>query len=173
MLLNLVDLNMVRAMVMVVSVAIAVVTDTRGRRIPNALTLGLAVAGLGLGAFGGGLAGLGMAAVGLLTGAGLFLVPVARLGWGMGDLKLVAALGAVGGPLFALWTALYALAAGGVVGLIWLRQQGRLAPVMRGMAGDVQAGRAPSARSGLAIPFAIAIATGMLLALLVFPGLPR
>lgn len=169
---HLIDVNLLRIGMMLVAATIAVVIDARERRIPNALTLPLAAAGLGIGVAGGSVLGLALALAGLLVGTGFFLLPVAKLGWGMGDLKLAAALGALGGPLFILWTGLYALVAGGVIGLVWLRQRGQLARVVGGIQRDVRAGNAPAARSGLAIPYAGAIAAGMLVALLVFPGLP-
>ena len=104
-------------------------------------------------------------------GGFLFLVPVAKLGWGLGDLKLAAALGAVGGPLFALWVGLYAMLAGGVCALLWLQRRGLLAHVASAIQGDLAAGRAPAPRSGLTIPYAIPLAAGMLAALLIAPGL--
>ena len=167
-----VDVNSTRIGLMLVAAAVAVITDVRERRIPNALTLPLAIAGLGIGAVSGGLDGLVMAVAGCLAGGLLFLLPVAKLGWGMGDLKLVAALGAMGGPLFALWMGLYAMAAGGLFALVWLKQQGQLAPVLGRMQGDLRAGRAPIARGDLSIPYAAPIAAGMLVALFVSPGLP-
>jgi Flp pilus assembly protein protease CpaA len=169
---DLTDANSIRVALMVTTAAIAVVIDVRERRIPNALTLPLAVAGLGIGAVSGGLGGLVMALVGCLTGGLLFFIPVAKLGWGMGDLKLAAALGAVGGPVFALWLALYAMAAGGLFAVLWLTRQGQLARVAGGMRGDLRSGQLPTARSGLSIPYAVPIAAGMAVALLVSPGLP-
>jgi prepilin peptidase CpaA len=167
------DANLLRIVVMLAAAGIAVVTDVRTRRIPNALTLALAAAGMGIGVLSAGVGGLILAMAGLLTGGLLFLLPVAKLGWGMGDLKLAAALGAVAGPFFVLWMGLYAMVAGGIFALLWLRQGGQLAHVASSMRGDLQAGQAPRARSGLSIPFAVPIAAGMLVALLVSPGLPR
>jgi prepilin peptidase CpaA len=164
--------NFIRIALMVAAVTFAVVMDGRERRIPNRLTGPLAFAGLVIGSVAGGLGGLALAVAGGLAGGLFFLVPVAKLGWGMGDLKLAAALGALGGPLFALWMGLYALAAGGLFALIWLRQQGQLAPVAAAIGGDLRAGKAPTARSGLSIPFAVPIAAGMLIALFISPGLP-
>jgi prepilin peptidase CpaA len=169
---DLTDANSIRVALMVAAATIAMVTDVRERRIPNALTLCLAVAGFGIGAVGGGLGGLVLALVGCLTGGLLFLLPAAKLGWGMGDLKLAAALGAVGGPLFALWMALYAMAAGGLFAVVWLTRQGQLARVAGGMQRDLRSGQVPTARSGLSIPYAVPIAAGMAVALLVSPGLP-
>lgn len=171
-LVTIANVNLLRIVVMLAAAAIAVVSDVRARRIPNALTLSLAATGLGLGALSGGLSGLSVAVAGLLAGGLLFLLPVAKLGWGIGDLKLVAALGAMAGPLFVFWMGLYAMVAGGLFALLWLRQGGQLAHVAGGMRGDLRAGHAPRARSGLSIPFAVPIAAGMLTALLVFPGLP-
>lgn len=165
--------NMIRITLMVTATVIAVVMDMRVRRIPNALTLPLAVTGLVIGALSGGVGGLIVAVAGLLVGGLLFLLPVAKLGWGMGDLKLVGALGAMGGPLFALWLVLYAMVAGGLFALVWLKQKGQLARVAGGMQDDLRSKQAPLARSGLSIPFAVPIAAGIVVAILVFPGLPR
>jgi prepilin peptidase CpaA len=169
---DLTDPNLIRIALMVVAAAIAVVTDVRERRIPNALTIPLAVAGLGIGAVSGGLGGLVISVVGCFAGGMLFFIPVVKLGWGMGDLKFAAALGALGGPLFALWMALYAMAAGGLFGLVWLTRRGQLAHVAGGMQSDLRSRHAPIARSGLSIPYAVPIAAGMAVALLVSPGLP-
>jgi prepilin peptidase CpaA len=170
---DLADANSIRIALMVAAAAVAVVMDVRERRIPNALTLPLAAAGLGIGAVSGDLGGLMMAIAGCVAGGLLFLIPVAKLGWGMGDLKLAAALGAVGGPLFILWMALYAMVAGGVFALLWLTRQGQLSRVAGGMQRDLRAGQAPGARSGLSIPYAVPIAAGTAIALLVSPGLPQ
>jgi prepilin peptidase CpaA len=164
------DFNLIRTALILSGVCIAVVTDVRARRIPNALTLALAVAGLGLGMSSQGVPGLRMAIAGCLAGTLFFLVPIAKFGWGMGDLKLVAALGAIGGPVFAVWVGLYSLAAGSVMVVLWLVWQGHFARVATGLGGSVRTGRI--VLSGLAIPFAVPIATGVALALLVSPGLP-
>ena len=171
MLTNFADAAHIRIVLLIVAIAIAVVTDVRERRIPNALTLSLAVAGLGIGVVTGSLPGLVTAGAGLLVGGLLFLAPAAKLGWGMGDLKLAAALGAIGGPLFALWMGLYAMVAGGLCAAIWLKQQSKLGQVAGGMQGDLRALHVPHARSGLSIPFAVPMAAGVVMALLVFPGL--
>jgi len=169
---DLAEANVIRIALMVAAAAVAVFTDARERRIPNALTLPVVIAGLGIGAASAGLGGLVMALVGCLTGGLLFLLPAAKLGWGMGDLKLAAAVGAVGGPAFVLWMGLYAMAAGGLFAVVWLAWQGQFARVAGGMQRDLRSRQAPLARSGLSIPYAVPIAAGMAIALLVSPGLP-
>src|SRR5688572_16002750 len=76
---DLADANSIRIALMVAAAAVAVVLDVRERRIPNALTLPLAAAGLGIGAVSGGLGGLMLAIAGCVAGGLLFLIPVAKL----------------------------------------------------------------------------------------------
>ena len=95
----------------------ACVTDLRSRRIPNVLTFGAAGAALVYGAVTGGWTGLGNAALGWLIGALAFIVPFALGGLGGGDVKLLAAIGAWLGPAGAIWVALYAGVAGGVMAI--------------------------------------------------------
>jgi prepilin peptidase CpaA len=104
----------------VVALAIAftaVAFDVRTRRIPNLLTFGAAAAALVYGFAGRGLEGLGASALGWVVGAVLFFPIFALRGMGAGDVKLLAALGAWLGPVEALWLAIFASIAGGVVAL--------------------------------------------------------
>lgn len=104
--------------VAVAACAIAVATDLRARRVPNWLTfaavgLGFALGlGLGPGAF---LAALAGAALGLVV----FGVPAAFGLVGMGDVKLVIALGALLRWPLALPLVLYIALAGGAVALAY------------------------------------------------------
>jgi prepilin peptidase CpaA len=108
---------MVPAIVISIGLA-ACVFDVRTRRIPNALTLSAAVAGLLYHAALSGVAGVQLAAAGWLLGLLLLLPYFALGGMGGGDVKLVAALGAWLGPWETFWLAMYAGIAGGVLGLI-------------------------------------------------------
>lgn len=106
------------AVALAVAVA-AAATDLRNRTVPNWLTVPAALCGLALNGLlphGGGWL---WALAGLAVGAGT-LLPAVLLGWvGAGDMKLLAAFGAIGGwPL-----ATGALAAGTLVGAaasLWL-----------------------------------------------------
>jgi prepilin peptidase CpaA len=95
----------------------ASVTDIRSRRIPNVLTFGAAIGAFCLQGFIGGPEGLRLALFGWLVGAAIFFVPFALGGLGAGDVKLLAALGALLGPREALWLALYTGISGGVMAL--------------------------------------------------------
>lgn len=96
----------------------ATVCDVRTRRIPNVLTVAAAAAALGFGLVTNGAWGLGMSAAGWLVGAALFFPFFALGGMGAGDVKLLAALGAWLGPGDALWLAIFASIAGGVMAAI-------------------------------------------------------
>jgi prepilin peptidase CpaA len=97
--------------------SVACVTDMRTRRIPNVLTFGAAVAALIFHST-AGRAGLVTAVEGWMVGLAIFFVPFALGGLGGGDVKLLAALGAWLGPREAVWIALYAGVAGGVMALV-------------------------------------------------------
>jgi prepilin peptidase CpaA len=96
---------------------VACVFDVRTRRIPNALTMGAAVAGLFYHGATSGVGGVQTAAAGWILGLLLLLPYFALGGMGGGDVKLVAALGAWLGPWETFWLAMYAGIAGGVIGL--------------------------------------------------------
>ena len=88
--------------------------DVRRRQIPNGLTVVGAAAGLGCGAY-HGWHGLGMAAAGALVGF-LILLPFHWCGaMGGGDVKLMAAYGALLGPSGILLAAVFAA----VFGALW------------------------------------------------------
>ncbi len=97
--------------------AIACATDVRTRRIPNSLTLGGAALALAYALFSGGPWGLLSSLAGWATGLAIFLPIFLLGGLGAGDVKLMACLGAWLGAPLALWTALYAAVAGGVLAI--------------------------------------------------------
>lgn len=98
--------------------SIACVLDLRTGRIPNVLTLGGSAAGLVTAACLQGAGGAGLHLAGWAIGLVIFLPVFVLGGLGAGDVKLMACLGAWLGPIGALWTALYAAIAGGVLALI-------------------------------------------------------
>jgi prepilin peptidase CpaA len=115
--------------VLSLGLAAAVFIDLRSRRIPNWLTGAIAAAGFGL-AFGGGVVSPGRAALGLLVGL-LLMVPGHVIGaTGAGDVKLMAAVGAVVGPDLALRAFLYSAVAGGVFAIGVAVRRGILASTL-------------------------------------------
>ncbi|MDP9359177.1 MAG: prepilin peptidase [Chloroflexota bacterium] len=150
-----------------VTVAIAFTTDLHQRRIFNALTFPAMVLGLTVHTLHDGPGGLVWSIAGLLLGAALFCVPVTMGGRGAGDLKLLAALGALGGPAFVFWCALYTSIAGGVFAVIALLVSRRLVSVICGMVQEAGVHRVPRTTSNLRIPYAVPIAVGAVVTLAV------
>jgi Flp pilus assembly protein protease CpaA len=121
----------------------AALVDVRSRRIPNRLVVPALGAALLLALWQGGIV---PALAGMVVGAGTGIGArvVARGGFGMGDVKLLAYGGAAVG-LGGVWTLLLGTAmGGGALGLAYLARSGRAATV----------------------PYGVAIALGLALALL-------
>lgn len=164
--------------VLLVTVALAAVIDVRTHRIPNWLTFSSLGLGLVLQFAVHGKAGLLMGGLGVLVGAGLFLLPFILGGLGPGDVKLMGAAGAFLGPKDALWAVLFTGVAGGVLAIAWALLHGQLSRAM-GRTGALVAAaidpRRRSAQGGLptlerdgnkwSIPYGVAIAFGVALSL--------
>jgi|SRR5579871_1339480 len=113
---------------------VAAVCDLRWRRVPNWISLAGFIAGLSLNVVLAGLAGARSA----LMGAGLALLiylPLYLLrGVGAGDVKLMAALGAILGP--GNWITVFVLTAitGGAVAVVLIVWRGRLGRTLGNLA---------------------------------------
>lgn len=110
---------------------VAALTDLARGRIYNWLTVPAFLAGLAYSGYEGGLEGVVFAALGAFLGLVLY-------GWmffighlGGGDVKLLMALGAWGGPAYCLETGLLGVLLGGVMAACVLGAKGRLIPFFR------------------------------------------
>jgi prepilin peptidase CpaA len=145
--------------------------DLKTRRIPNYLTFGGALGGLGFQLGYHGLPGLLDGLAGLGVGFGLLLGPYLLGGMGAGDVKASAALGAWLGLWRAVALFVYMGLAGGVIILAVLLWQRRLLAVIRNLGHaflnwvlchHVDVKSLPSApRQRTTIPYAVAMALGM------------
>lgn len=110
--------------VLALGLGTAVLTDLRTRRIPNWLTAGMAAAGFGI-AVGGGAVTPMQAALGMVIGL-LLMLPGHVIGaTGAGDVKLMAAVGAVVGTSIVR-VFLYTAVAGGLFAIAVALRRGRL-----------------------------------------------
>jgi prepilin peptidase CpaA len=100
--------------------------DIRTQRIPNYLTLGTAMAGLGFQLGFHGWGGLWSGFLGLVLGFSLLIIPYLLHGMGAGDVKALAALGAWLGPWNTLFLFVYMGICGGVLILLVLGWRGEL-----------------------------------------------
>jgi len=149
--------------------AFACYGEIKSRRIPNWLTLGAIALGLGAAAIEGGADGLVDSALGLAIAGGLFL-PFCLLGVvGGGDMKLMAAVGAITGWPMVLRVVCNTCIAGGVVSIAIMAWHGilltTLANVFRIMVGMQR--RKQGLRNPPMVPYAIAITLGTLIAVFI------
>lgn len=106
--------------------------DIKYRKIPNKLTFPMMLAGMIAGASGGGFAGFMDSLKGLLIGFAFLLVFYLTIGGiGEGDIKLLAAFGAVGGAMYVVRTAVYGVILGGIYAFLYLLSKKRLAPTLK------------------------------------------
>jgi prepilin peptidase CpaA len=113
--------------VLLLLVAIAAVYDIRFRRIPNWLVLtGLAL-GVGLNTFLFQWSGVRSSLLGIIFAFCIYFPLYLLRGMGAGDVKLMAAIGAIVGP--ANWFGIFIVSAllGGIAAAIVLMARGRLA----------------------------------------------
>lgn len=146
------------------------VTDALWRRIPNALTLPAAGAGLVIALVSGGWESLLWSGAGMLVGFGLLLLPYALGAMGAGDVKLLAALGALLGYPGIVQVFLYAAIAGGVLSLIVIFRRRMIAEAWANIRDiivrvalrllRVPTAKAEDLKSVGAIPYGVAIGLG-------------
>ena len=158
--------EVVPVVVAVLAASYALVTDVRSRRVPNWLTAGSFVAGVALNllVYGpqGALSALGGGALGFAL-----LIPFYLMGvMGAGDVKLLAACGALLGPQSLLSVATAGALVGGLMSLMILARRGRLTLALH----EMFVMHTIPTPSGAKAPYAVAIASGVYLAVL--PGLP-
>ncbi len=111
---------------------IATVIDIRVRRIPNALTATLAGVGIGLAASGVSGISLGASMAGLLIGLALMLPGHVLGATGAGDVKFMAAVGAIVGPGHVVSAFLFTAVAGGVLAVAVALRRKRLGATLAG-----------------------------------------
>lgn len=153
---------------------ISVVTDVRLGKIFDRVTVPCLLVGLFLNSMASGWAGAAFSVEGMAAAVGMALAAtlIAGRGLGGGDVKLLAAVGALRGPDFVMWAALFAALSGPFLCLVPLLRSGTLRYTLRNFTQnalsrfvfhspiDIAAG----SRGGKQ-PFGVAIAVGVVLAL--------
>jgi prepilin peptidase CpaA len=152
---------------------VAAVCDLRTRRVPNELTSFVAALGLSIASARFDLVGARAALVGLVVGGALMLPGYFIGATGAGDVKLLAALGAVLGPTLTLTAFLYSAIAGGLFVVAIAARRKSLASTIERAAAFASSGGGNSAEiesGGLNNQFAYApaIAIGAFIAALGF-----
>ncbi len=145
----------------IVVAIIALVIDVRSRRIPNWLTGSAMLAGIGANVYLNGMQGVVSSLEGAALGLAILLPFYAFRTMGAGDVKLLAAFGSLLGPGMLIGVAVYGAIVGGLQALIILRRHGRLTLTLHQMLFM----RMLPARSGAKAPYAVALAGGLVMAL--------
>ncbi|MBI5526278.1 MAG: prepilin peptidase [Deltaproteobacteria bacterium] len=113
--------------------AVATVADLRTRRIPNWLTFPAIVLGFALNLAAAGWPGLFASAASFALCGGCFLVLFMLGGMGAGDVKMMAAVGALASWPLSVYALMYTAVAGGVIAIAVLTFRGRLGRTLAGM----------------------------------------
>lgn len=177
---------MLQVVTAVIVAAAAAWYDWKERRVPNRLAMAGILLGLALALVSRGLRGLGESLLGLLAGGAILFVPFALRWMGAGDVKLLAAIGAILGPKGAVYSILYGAIVGGIISAVVLARRRRLGvtltAILVGFLGFISyvipglVGRAvrvvrplegavPLPHSGVAIPYSAAIGIGLVIAI--------
>ncbi|WP_346284576.1 prepilin peptidase [Zoogloea sp.] len=159
--------------ILLLILGLAVFFDLRSRRIPNVLVAAGLPAGFILAAVANGLDGLLGSLAGAGIGIGVFLPFFVFRLIGAGDVKLFGVVGAFVGQAHIFQVLLYSLIAGGVVGVGALLLSGNtgralhnfrvfFVSVVLRMQHEVMPLSELAAQSAVRIPYALAIAAGVL-----------
>ncbi|RWZ58245.1 prepilin peptidase [Halobacillus fulvus] len=105
---------------------ISVYTDIKERKIFNKVTLPTILIALVYSTITAGLSGAWFSLSGMLVGFGLLIIPFILGGMGAGDVKLMAAIGALMGASFAFYTFIWGAIIGGVVSLFLIIRRKRM-----------------------------------------------
>ncbi|MBM7661638.1 prepilin peptidase CpaA [Bacillus mesophilus] len=157
--------------VLIVILLVSLYTDLKNRKILNIVTLPGIVIGFMLNLYISGLEGFLFSGKGFLLGFGLFLIPFLRGGIGAGDVKLMAAIGAMKGATFVFHAFLYTAIIGGLISLFLIVKKMGLTQSFRymfftfalfgGNAGTIQ----QSSSKDMSFPYGIAICIGTIMAI--------
>ena len=157
-------------------VSLCILSDVHARRIPNPLSVAGMVAGLMLNIIHFGGAGIAASVAGFALATALLIAPFAAGGVGGGDVKMMAAVGAMLGPRLVTLSLGLGILLGGFIAVWFAARRGVLRRTLTGIvsrARDAVLMRTlaplrmlPADGSGLTLPYSIPLGLGAMLALL-------
>ena len=156
--------------VLVAGVAAATVIDLRTRRIPNELTAAMTGVGIALAATGVSGVPVAGAFLGFAIGLALMLPGYAFGATGAGDVKLMAAVGAIVGPGLVVVAFLCTALAGGVLAVVVAMRRRRLSATIAATGKLIGAGgrqQIHTATASSRFAYGPAIAAGSVIAMFV------
>ncbi|MGJ7919800.1 A24 family peptidase [Neobacillus sp. LXY-4] len=164
--------------------SISFVTDIKKRRILNIITLPAILLGFVYNTITLGWEGFLFSGKGFLVGLGFLLIPYLLGGMGAGDVKLMAAIGALMGTTFTFYSFIYTGLIGGIIALILIIKSQGLWNLLKSMSfvlksfffrllflrsdlGEIVVNKN---KSKIAFPYGVAIVLGTVLAYLLEGG---
>lgn len=111
---------MIITFILFLALSISFITDIKERLILNIVTFPAIILGLVLNTFQNGWEGLLFSFIGLLLGFGLLVIPYALGGIAAGDVKLLAAIGALKGASFVFSSFIYTSIIGCLIAILFL-----------------------------------------------------
>jgi len=158
--------------IMYAAVLTGAATDIRWGKVPNALTAPCALLGIVLNVADSGISGLGLSLAGIAVALALWLLgPLLGNVLGGGDIKLLAAVGALRGPVFVLYAVAFSVFCGGLLAVSYAAGRHKLLASCRQLGQwlywrSVLRVSAPleTAAVGVRLPYAVAIAFGAITA---------
>ena len=171
------DIPVILQVALFMLAASAGMTDLKSRHIPNWIALMGLIAGVVLNTYNRGLSGAAGAILGALLGAGLFMGIYLAGGMGAGDVKLLAAVGAIVGPQSLLIVFVLTGILGGMAALCLLLLRGNVREGLTRTIGlaakwmrldwpGVALASDPKAAQAISLPYGAIVASGALLFLI-------
>ncbi len=162
--------------ILLVGLALILYFDGRYRKIPNGIVVPMVVLGFVINTVSRGWEGMSFSGLGFIVGLALLFIPYALRGVGAGDVKLLAAIGALMGAKFVLTTFLYGAVIGGLWAMVILFQQKILGVTLQGLLWNATVGLVNGAASRVPLrtlaagrtwgfPYGVAMAIGALIVL--------
>lgn len=104
--------------ILVIVLLISLYTDIKSRKILNIITLPTIIFGFVYNFYISGFEGFLFSGKGFLVGLCVLMIPYLLGGMGAGDVKLMAAIGALMGTSFVFYSFIYTALIGGLIGLL-------------------------------------------------------
>ena len=149
--------------VLAVSLLISLVTDLKTRKILNIVTYPTAILGIIINSIFFQMEGLRFSVIGWIVGFGVFWILNVLAGIGMGDVKLIAAIGALKGYFFTLNAMIYIALIGGVIAIAYAIITGQLTVILMNMFNKLFNQKSEIKYESKYLPYGPAIVFGVLI----------
>lgn len=152
---------------LIILLIICVITDIRKRKIYNKVLFPVLIYSLIVHFANGGYKQLGLSIFGFVIGLVILIIPYFLDGIGAGDVKLLALIGFVKGPVFVMYSGLYMALIGGGIAVLKLLHEKKLIYTINMMFFKIMSRKDKDKESynmllsGGSFPYAIAIAGGV------------